>query len=101
LATRVILLKSILNENITYNLTIKEIRGLKKSLSKEISDRGIENPNEIVEFLVYLGFTEIPIKYDKLWNSSNRIGILHYIENEIGILKKATGKIVKYKGSRG
>jgi signal transduction histidine kinase len=50
------LLKSILNENITYNLTIKEIRGLKKSLSKEISDRGIENPNEIVEFLVYLGF---------------------------------------------
>ena len=83
------LLKSILIENITYNLTIKEIRSLKKSLSKEISDRGIENPDEIIEFLVYLGFTQIPIKYDILWNSSNRKGILNYIENEIGILKKS------------
>jgi signal transduction histidine kinase len=85
----IIALDSILNNEDSEELTLKEIRSLKKSILKTLQDRNISMAEEIVETLLPLGITNFSESYDILWKKENISVILKYIEKEKGILKKS------------
>jgi signal transduction histidine kinase len=70
-------------------LTLKEIRSLKKSVQKNLQERNISMAEEIVETLLPLGITNLSETYDILWKKENLSDILKYIEKEKGIFKKS------------
>jgi signal transduction histidine kinase len=88
-STEKIALDSILQYTESDELTLKEIRSLKKSILKTLQERNVSLAEDIVETLVPLGITNIDESYDDLWKKNNIADILKYIEKERGILKKS------------
>lgn len=82
------LLKELLSEPLNFELSLKEVKDVRKRLKGELKARAVEDPEEIVEALVFLGYLEIPEKYDIFWKSSRRKLILKFVDKEIGTLKK-------------
>jgi signal transduction histidine kinase len=88
-STEKIALDAILQITESEELTLKEIRSLKKSVQKNLQERNISMAEEIVETLLPLGITNISESYDILWKKENLSDILKYIEKEKGIFKKS------------
>jgi signal transduction histidine kinase len=88
-STEKIALDAILQYTESEELTLKEIRSLKKSVQKNLQERNISMAEEIVETLLPLGITNISESYDILWKKENLSDILKYIEKEKGIFKKS------------
>ena len=88
-STEKIALDAILQITDSEELTLKEIRSLKKSVQKNLQERNISMAEEIVETLLPLGITNLSESYDILWKKENLSDILKYIEKEKGIFKKS------------
>jgi len=88
-STEKIALDAILQITDSEELTLKEIRSLKKSVQKNLQERNISMAEEIAETLLPLGITNLSESYDILWKKENLSDILKYIEKEKGIFKKS------------
>lgn len=88
-STEKIALDAIMQYTESEELTLKEIRSLKKSVQKNLQERNISMAEEIVETLLPLGITNLSETYDILWKKENLSDILKYIEKEKGIFKKS------------
>ena len=88
-STEKIALDAILQITDSEELTLKEIRSLKKTVQKNLQERNISMAEEIAETLLPLGITNLSESYDILWKKENLSDILKYIEKEKGIFKKS------------
>ena len=83
------LIESILKSEEVGELSLKELREIKKKEKKLLNERNIIDSEDIVETLIPLGITEIPETYDVLWKRDSTKNLLRFIDKERGIMKKS------------
>ena len=83
------LIQSILILNFNNEISTREERELKKSMTNELLSRNITNAYEVAETLIPLGITDISKEYDHLWVHEKYKGILQLLDLQVGLEKRA------------
>lgn len=83
------LIQSILILNFNNEISTREERELKKSMTNELLSRNISNAYEVAETLIPLGITDISKEYDHLWVHEKYKGILQLLDLQVGLEKRA------------
>jgi signal transduction histidine kinase len=83
------LIQSILILNFNNEISSREERALKKSMTNELLSRNIPNAYEVAETLIPLGITDISKEYDHLWVHEKYKGILQLLDLQVGLEKRA------------
>jgi signal transduction histidine kinase len=83
------LIQSILILNFNNEISSREERALKKSMTNELLSRDIPNAYEVAETLVPLGITDISKEYDHLWVHEKSREILQLLDLQVGLEKRA------------
>jgi two-component system, NtrC family, sensor kinase len=83
------LIQSILILNFNNEISSREERALKKSMTNELLSRNIPNAYEVAETLIPLGITDISKEYDHLWLHEKNKEILQLLDLQVGLEKRA------------
>lgn len=84
------LMQSLLILNFNNQLSSREEREFKRSMARDLESRNISFAYDIAETLVPLGITEVGPLYDPLWKHEKFKDILHFLDLEIGLEKRAS-----------
>jgi signal transduction histidine kinase len=83
------LIQSILILNFNNEISSREERALKKSMTNELLSRNIPIAYEVAETLIPLGITDISKEYDHLWVHEKNMEILQLLDLQVGLEKRA------------
>ena len=83
------LIQSILILNFNNEISSREERALKKSMTNELLSRNIPLAYEVAETLIPLGITDISKEYDHLWVHEKNMEILQLLDLQVGLEKRA------------